>query len=120
MIRIKKHIPVFILLTVILFSCEYKKREPFNLDSLPDEIIFETDVAPRFSKCTQCHNGTTPPNLTAEEAYLELTAGGYINTDNPEKSKLYEAIDGGAMTQYATDEDRAYILEWITQGALDN
>lgn len=114
---------IYVLFLVFVFvSCESVKREPFDASSVPDDISFEMDIAPRFeAKCTQCHGGTTPPNLSASEAYFELTAGGYINTLSPAESKLYKAIDvGGGMYQYASDEDRAYILKWIETGALDN
>ena len=116
-----RNIMWILLVAMLIFACESKQREPFNADSLPDNISFEMDIAPRFSaNCTKCHNGTRPPNLNPDEAYVELTSGGYINTSDPENSKLYQEIDGGGMTQYASDEDRAYILEWIKQGALDN
>lgn len=103
-------------------SCEYEQREEVDLGSLPEVVSFTTDIAPIFvESCIQCHKtGSTPPDLTLENSYLELTGGGYINTNNPAESKLYKAINGGGMTQYATDLDRAYILKWIEQGAEEN
>lgn len=110
------------LLLLLFQSCEWEQREPIDEGDLPEVVSFYDHVVPIFeAKCTQCHNGTTPPNLTFDNAYIELTAGGYINIDNPQSSKLYEAIDiGGSMYQYANDMDRAHILKWIEQGAEEN
>lgn len=113
---------VFTFILAIAQSCEWEQREPIDESDLPEVVSFYDHIVPIFeAKCTQCHNGTTPPNLTYDNAYLELTAGGYINTDNPTESKLYKSIDiGGSMYQYASDLDRAYILKWIEQGADEN
>lgn len=108
-------------LTLLASSCESEKIQPIDPDDLPDEISFSEHITPIFSsKCSQCHFGQTPPDLSPSEAYLNLTSGGYINTDNPEKSDIYKEITTGGMAQYASDSDRAYILKWIQQGALDN
>lgn len=121
MIRLKLFYTILgIAIVLLLHSCEYEKREEVNLDNLPDPIVYEDHIATIFSKCTQCHNGGTPPNLLPEESYLELTAGGYIDLGAPEDSKLYKAINGGSMSQYANDLDRAYILAWINQEAETN
>ena len=103
-------------------SCEWEKLAPVDVGDLPATVSFETHVQPIFTdNCTKCHNGTTPPNLLPDDSFIELTAGGYIKTDDPEQSKLYKAIDlGGSMNQYASDLDRAMILKWKTQGAEEN
>lgn len=112
----------FVLLFTIFFSCESVKREPIDESALPEEVSLSNDIIPIFEqKCIKCHNGGTPPDLTSENAYIDLTAGGYINIYNPEESTLYEAINtGGSMQQYADDFNRAIILKWITQGAFEN
>lgn len=113
---------VFVFIVTFSQSCEWEQREPIDEGDLPEVVSFYDHIVPIFeAKCTQCHNGTTPPNLTYDNAYLELTAGGYINTDDPAGSKLYKSIDiGGSMYQYANDLDRAHILKWIQQGAEEN
>jgi hypothetical protein len=105
-----------------LCSCESEKRNPVDLSNLPDTVSFQKDIIPIFQGvCIHCHNGSTPPDLTQENAYIEITGGGYVNTDEPENSTLYKAIiTGGPMSQYANDLDRAYILKWIQQGANEN
>lgn len=111
-----------ILVLALLFSCESVKREPLDESALPEEVSLTTDIIPIFEeKCTKCHDGGTPPDLTSDNAYINLSAGGYINIDSPDESKLYEAINtGGSMQQYANNLDRALILKWITEGAYDN
>ena len=120
----KKYIQAltFCFVLAFQFACESVKREPLDISSLPDEVSLTEHIIPVFAeKCIKCHNGTTPPNLTVDNAYIDLTAGGYINLDTPEDSRLYEAINtGGNMQQYASDLDRALIFKWISQGAYEN
>ena len=91
---------------------------------VPDTVSFETDIIPIFeASCNSvgCHNtGGIPPDLTAPNAYINLTLFGYLDTVDPASSELYTKIDGGSMDIYATDQERALILAWIEQGALDN
>ena len=72
-----------------------------------------------------CHGtGGFAPILTVNVAYEELWQGNYIDTIKPEDSELYQwmiserAID---MPPEGPDWDlNALVLNWITQGALDN
>ena len=111
-------------LLTLCFSCEYEKMEEVDLSSIPDVVSFQDDVIPVFAgSCaiSSCHGGTKTPDLTAENAYFDLSSGNFLNVDNPENSELYKKISGnGSMAQYATDLDRAIILKWIQQGAEDN
>ena len=105
----------------ILQSCEWEQRPEINLNDLPEEVSFTNDIIPIFeNSCIRCHNGTIPPDLTSENAYLEITGGGLVSPGEPQNSKFYEKIDGGSMTQYANDLDRAFISKWIEQGAEEN
>jgi hypothetical protein len=112
---------VGVLLTTLSIGCESEKILPLDPDDLPDEINFSAHITPIFSsKCSQCHYDQTPPDLSPANAYLNLTSGGYINIESPEKSEIYTVITTGNMAQYASESDRAFILKWIQQGALDN
>ncbi|MCP4311032.1 MAG: hypothetical protein GY790_07205 [Bacteroidetes bacterium] len=116
------HILTAFLMLAICQSCEWEKLEPVDESDLPETVSFSTNVQPIFTtSCTNCHNGTIPPNLLPDDSFLELTGGGYIETDDPENSELYKSINtGGSMNQYTSELDRAMILKWIVQGAKEN
>lgn len=106
-----------------LYSCTYETIIPSEPE-VPENVSFQVDVIPIFnSSCNSsgCHNkGGIAPDLSSDNAYTSLTFFGYVNTDIPESSILYEEINTGSMKGFATDQDRAIILKWIEQGALNN
>ncbi|MEQ9415163.1 MAG: hypothetical protein RIF39_15115 [Cyclobacteriaceae bacterium] len=112
----------FILLSAMA-SCTYETIEPKEQE-VPTDISFNDNVIPIFNGvCNNsgCHSsGGIPPNLTPGNAFIGLTFFGYIDIDAPEESEIYKKITTGSMEEYATDQDRAIILKWIEQGALDN
>ena len=118
----KLRVSFAVILLILLAACEYEQREPVDLTELPEVVSFTNDIIPVFdAKCTQCHDGATPPDLTAEFAYTDLQSGNFLNTESPEESEFYKTISGsGSMAQYASDLDRALILKWIEQGAEEN
>lgn len=107
----------------VLTSCTYEEIKPKEVE-VPDVVLFSENIIPIFNascNASGCHNkGGIPPNLSPEDAYVSLTFFGYVDVDDPEASILYEEITTGSMKNNATDQDRALILEWIKQGALDN
>ena len=116
------------ILLVILFSgcglasCTYYTNE---YNPVPDNVSFNNDIIPIFDRsCNMggCHSsGGILPDLTPEAAYLNITLLGYVEEgQTAEESIFYQAIDGGSMQDYASDEDRAYIKKWIDDGAEDN
>lgn len=114
---------LFMLSAMGLASCVWDEIPPPKIEIPDTTISFSLNIIPIFeSSCaiSGCHDGTWKPNLEANVAYDELTTKGYINTSSPANSELYTKIDGGSMQQYATDQDRALILQWITEGAEDN
>ncbi|MBI2968288.1 MAG: hypothetical protein HYY40_10825 [Bacteroidetes bacterium] len=101
-----------------------------------DTIInLSTDIQPIFdAKCAtaNCHDAAGGYasgllNLTAGTAWGELWNTGtnkpYVNPQNPTEkpTSLYTKINtGGTMYLKCNDDDRAKILKWIQQGALNN
>lgn len=78
---------------------------------------FSTTIQPIFnSDCVRCHSGNLDPNLTEGSSYASLTSGNYINTDDPEASKLYQKLMGSHDT-YTSSLNKELILQWITEGA---
>ncbi len=104
-------------------SCTYHTND-FDPSEAPDNVSFSDDIISIFdASCNSagCHNqGGIPPNLTEDAAYVSLFAGSYVEPGNSEGSVLYQSIDGGTMTGYATDLERSYIKKWIDEGALNN
>ena len=87
---------------------------------IPPGISFSLDVQPIFdAKCMDCHSGLINPNLTYEESHINLINGGFINTDDPESSIIYEKLRESHSSR-ATEEEKLIILLWITEGAENN
>lgn len=107
----------------MMVACTYEEIKPKKVD-VPDSVKFSLNIIPIFnSSCNNsgCHNtGGIPPDLAEPNAYNSLTFFGYVDVDAPESSILYEKITTGSMKANATDQDRALILKWIEQGALNN
>jgi hypothetical protein len=105
------------VLLLFLASCEKYIIPP---PEVPEGVSYSADVQPIFDdKCVSCHSGGMPPDLRAEFSYDELIDGGYVNTDNPEESELYTKLLGTHSSR-ATEEEKAIILGWITEGAQNN
>ena len=115
-------LPLFTIILMWITSCAYYEKpgeEPIQ------DVSFSEDLIPYFeTSCAYagCHNtGGIPPDLTEEFAYVSLTTGGYIDTDNPEQSLLYTKIaEGGSMERYSTPRDTQMVLQWIIEGAENN
>ncbi len=112
-----------IMMAGALTSCTYEELKPAKVN-LPDSAKFALNVIPIFTtSCNNsgCHNkGGIPPDLSPENAYTSLTFFGYVDVDLPEQSNIYLKITTGSMKNNATDQQRALILKWIKQGALNN
>jgi hypothetical protein len=107
----------------VLASCTWEEIKPQKV-TVPDSAKFALNIVPIFTtNCAKsgCHvKGFQAPDLSAPNAYTSLIYYGYVDTDSPEQSALYLKITTGSMKDKATDVDRALILKWIQQGALDN
>lgn len=104
------------MLTVFVSGCEkYIIERP----DIPTDISFSADIQPIFdAKCLDCHGGMIDPDLSPGESYDELVDGGYLDTDDPESSELYDKLSGGHGN--TTIEEQLIILQWITEGAQNN
>lgn len=109
---------------LFLTSCEYEKLEK---KEIPAVVSFKNDVIPIFrDECLACHAaGQNAPDLSSDNAYIALTAGGYItDTTAVENNSLYESITSKSRpmppTGLMSKEDIEIIKIWIIQGAKDN
>ncbi|HEX5001470.1 MAG TPA: hypothetical protein VFW78_03165 [Bacteroidia bacterium] len=123
--RILKSKILLVIVAVLLSSCYYDEVVVF--EGLPENVSLKNDVQIIFDRdCNSsgCHDaqGTHEPSLVPENSYNSLTQG-YVNTVEPEKSKLYVAVDVGGMPEGRTplsENDKKIILAWITEGAKNN
>ena len=111
-------------LAITSTSCTYEELIKPKVE-VPDSVSFAINIIPILNascNTTGCHNkGGIPPNLSEGDAYTPLIFFGYVDPEIPAvDNQLYFEINNGSMKQYATDQDRALILSWIEQGALDN
>ena len=110
----------------VLNACYYDEVATF--EGLPTNVSLKNDVQPIFNRdCNMsgCHDGVPShhPSLTPENAYSDLTSGGYVNTTDPVNSVLYLSINGGGMPAGRaplSENDLKIILAWITEGAKNN
>jgi hypothetical protein len=93
-------------------------------------VSFANDLQPIFNgKCNMsgCHSsGANAPDLSAGAAYAGAVS--FVNTANPANSELYIRItlpagSEGFMPEGSaplSDDQKAKILTWITEGAQNN
>jgi hypothetical protein len=107
----------------VLAACADHQISPAKVTT-PDSVKFSLNIVPIFNgSCAKptCHvTGVQQPDLTTQNAYTSLIYFGYVDTDYPDQSILYQKITTGDMKDHATDADRALILKWIQQGAQNN
>ena len=106
---------------VILTGCtKYEIPKPDCPEDIPTSVSFAGDVQAIFDqKCLSCHGGGQAPDMRPGYAYDELIDGGYIDTDFPCSSSLYEKLNGNHSGR-TSEEETLTILGWISEGAEDN
>jgi hypothetical protein len=106
---------------VSLVGCEKYVIESKEINPA-DPRSFKDEILPIFAKynCTGCHAGSISPDLRAENAYASLKSGGLVIGTPPESAKLYKKFSPTHSGITMLDEEKQYILYWITQGAQDN
>lgn len=120
----------FLVLSVMIFaSCEYEFIKPeFVPGPNPEDTIsFVQEVIPIFQSngCTVCHKsgGSGGLDLTLPNAYNNLKSSNLINITDPSSSKIYtypNPTSGTHNYKYSNEAEAQIILQWITQGALNN
>ncbi len=108
------------LIILILAGCSNYEYAVDCPDGLTD-VSFQDDIQPIFNnKCISCHSGSRAPDLSDGWAYEELM-NGFVDTDDPCASRLYEALSLPAHSDVGiTEDDELTILGWIQEGAEDN
>ncbi len=108
----------------LLSGCEYEYIQEPAPEPITTELKFSSDIIPIFNEScnsSSCHGvGAIPPDLSPENAYADLMAGGLIDTENPSNSILYTKMATGSMKQFAKPGQAAKVLAWIEKGAKNN
>jgi len=104
-----------------LNSCYYDSiYEPQDIGDgggdVTEEITYDTDIAPIFGFCSNCHNGSQVPDLREGNAYNALVPD-YVTPFDAAASPLYIQLEGGHQNLPASR--LSLVEEWINQGALE-
>lgn len=114
---------IFILTGALLFILSACTKYTIPTPPCPEGDMtaqFAADIQAIFdAKCISCHSGSQSPDLSEGWAYDELMDGGYVDTDFPCESSLYQ-IFSGSHDGRASEEEVLQILGWIQDGAQDN
>ena len=124
--KVVLYLAAALMFAMTLNACYYDEIGSF--EGLPTNVSLKNDVQPIFNRdCNMsgCHDGVPShsPSLTSENAYSDLTSGGYVNTSDPVNSVLYLSVNGGGMPAGRaplSENDKKIILAWITEGAKNN
>jgi len=120
----KTIIPVVVafVFACLLSSCEYEtiKPEPAVVIAPGTVVKFSQSILPIFSKyqCTACHPNTMGLDFNPANAYASLQK--VVNTASPASSMFYIQMSSTHNGKTLTPQERANILEWIKEGALNN
>ena len=122
--KLKYIITCSVLLTGLVSGCYYDETAVFQ--GLPQNVSLKNDVMLIFNNSCNtagCHDaeGSHSPSLVADQAFDALISGQYINTVEPEKSRLYLELNAGMPPSGPLGaNEMKIILGWITDGAKDN
>ncbi len=113
---------VVLLLSAALWSCEYETIVPGEVIVPDGPISYSEDIAPVLAdQCAGCHGGATSPDLRLDKSWSELSSKNLVNTSNPAESVIVVKIDSGHGTSGNLSAlEKALLLKWIEQGAIDN
>ena len=125
--KITKILGALVIVTASMVSCTFDQVEPERAepdDPNADPISFSADIQPIFtSKCISCHPPTQNLDLTAGNAYGQITQPKYMDLANPDQSLIYTYPNPNSAThsyrKYSSKEV-ADLLKWIQEGAQNN
>lgn len=113
---------ILILFTLLLSGCKYDfiLPEPVAPVNPGGQLVsFNTQIIPVLAdKCISCHNAQAP-TMNAGSAYAQLVPS-YVNKTTPASSKLYVNAASGSHYAKVSATQAALILQWITEGAINN
>jgi hypothetical protein len=92
----------------------------FTTIETPVLLSFASDVVPVLNLCNNCHTHPWTTSSNASTFYTNLVNGGYVNPSSPTTGKIYTKISGGHPGSGISTADKNKILDWMTQGSINN
>lgn len=124
----KSNLIILGVLILFLVSCESEHiflndqgTHIINTTIPLDTVRFNTEIFTIVqNNCSSCHFEGSSLDLESNAMYSVIISGDFINIENPETSNFFILPDPGHADDYLTTEEHIKIVDWITQGALDN
>ena len=111
---------ILILTGIVVLSLSACEKYIIEKPVIEEGVSFSLEIQPVFdAACILCHFGTIEPDLRSEVSYDAIINGEYVNTSDPEESVIYQQLRGDHDDR-TTEEGKLLILQWITEGALNN
>ena len=86
-----------------------------------ETVQFKRDLIPILrNNCLECHDSRKSFNLDENSAYNTIVNGGYVDTQSPENSKLFNSPNPGHADTYLTPSDHAAFVTCMKEGAKNN
>jgi hypothetical protein len=94
-------------------------------DGPAQPVSFQVELAPMLKQnCADvgCHvKGSHKPYLeNLESSHSNIVGGGFVNTEVPKQSILYQFINGEMKEYIPSAADRQKVYDWIRNGAPNN
>lgn len=126
--KITKILGALVIFAATMVSCTFDQVEPERKDgdggNGGDPVEFAKDIQPIFTaKCISCHPPTQNLDLTAGNAYGQITQSKYMDLANPDQSLIYTYPNPNTAThsyRKYTANEAALLLQWIEEGAQNN
>lgn len=99
----------------------YKSSTDTTGNGITATVSFSKDLLPIFTaNCVSCHGAGTRFSVTTQDAYKTIVNGGYVNKQDPEKSKFFVNSLQGHPDDYLTPAEHQKIATWMKEGAKNN
>jgi hypothetical protein len=123
-IKLIKALLIVFSISLVLNSCQWVTVEQPEI-VVPDVVSFSANIQPILTaKCITCHKAggfASAVLLTEGDAYNTLTSAGLVNLSDPPSSIIFAPqTDKYPHTNHLSAPDKALILKWIEDGALNN
>lgn len=119
-------ITIGLLIGFSVTSCYYDTLPEEVFVPVPGGVSYAADIQPIWNQsCVNCHRGSEPPDLRAENSFRVLTNEGWVVPGDPEASILFRYLTGNGASLMPpgnplTTQRINLVRQWILDGAQDN